>query len=105
MKAYKIKDFNEIFSVAAVKLNNAIFLEYEWACTLQEDMKGRLLLCCQCYSVALETAETITTDPKCEPVFSLSKRHGNILNELGVWYMNQAQSLLQKTGKITDIDL
>lgn len=61
-------------------------------------MKGRLLLCCQCYSVAIETAQSITTDSKCEPVLSLTKRHGNILNELGVWYMNQAQCLLQKAG-------
>ncbi|CAG2186347.1 unnamed protein product [Mytilus edulis] len=74
--------------------------EYEWVCSLHDEMKGRLLLCCQCYSVAIETAQSITTDSKCEPVLSLTKRHGNILNELGVWYMNQAQCLLQKADGI-----
>ena len=74
--------------------------EYEWACTLQDEMKGRLLLCCKCYAVAIDTAQAINTDPKCEPTLSLAKRHGNILNELGVWYMNQAQTLLEKQDGI-----
>lgn len=78
---------------------NFFISEYEWACTLQDEMKGRLLLCCKCYAVAIDTAQAINTDPRCEPILSLAKRHGNILNELGVWYMNQAQALLQKQGK------
>lgn len=61
-------------------------------------MNGRLVLCRQCYAFAIETAHALTTDSHTEPLKSLLKRHGNILNELGVWYMNQAQLLLEKQG-------
>ena len=37
-------------------------------------------------------------DHKSEMVTSLRKRLANIKNELGVWYMNQAQACLQADG-------
>lgn len=58
-------------------------------------MNGRLLLCCKCYAVAIERAESMTTDSKCESILSLIKKYGKKLDDLGKWYMKKAESLLQ----------
>ncbi|XP_076072073.1 erythroid differentiation-related factor 1-like [Mytilus galloprovincialis] len=62
-------------------------------------MNGRLLLCCKCYAVAIERAESMTTDSKCESILSLKKKYGETLDKLGKWYMKEAQSCLQKAGE------
>jgi hypothetical protein len=50
-------------------------------------------LACACYSKALESAVLPEEDRR-----SLTSRHGNVLNELGVFFMNQATALVQKVS-------
>jgi hypothetical protein len=54
-------------------------------------------LACNCYARALE-AENLPTEDK----ESLISRHGNVRNELGVFFMNQATALVQKVS--TEMD-
>jgi len=56
------------------------------------DVQG-MELACACYSKALESAVLPEEDRR-----SLTSRHGNILNELGVFFMNQATALVQKVS-------
>ena len=50
-------------------------------------------LACSCYSKALESDSLPEEDRR-----SLTSRHGNMLNELGVFFMNQATALVQKVS-------
>ncbi|XP_046542341.1 erythroid differentiation-related factor 1-like [Haliotis rubra] len=67
--------------------------EYSWVYTWTLSMEQNLVHSSRCYELAYQ----IGTKVKCskDTRVSLSKRHGNSLNELGVWYMNQAQVFLQ----------
>jgi hypothetical protein len=50
-------------------------------------------LACACYAKALEAKGLPEEDRR-----SLTSRHGNVLNELGVFFMNQATALVQKVS-------
>ena len=56
-------------------------------------------LACRCYSKALEASDLPEEDKE-----SLTSRHGNVLNELGVFFMNQATALVQKVSTEMDPD-
>ncbi|XP_048747467.2 erythroid differentiation-related factor 1-like [Ostrea edulis] len=70
--------------------------EYEWVFEPKiGDIDGCLNQCCQCYQEGLRALKSSGDNCKGGLVTSLKKRFANIKNELGVWYMNQAQSCLQ----------
>ncbi|XP_061171381.1 erythroid differentiation-related factor 1-like [Saccostrea echinata] len=71
--------------------------EYDWVFELKiGDIEGCLNQCCKCYQEALNVLKSSENDDKPDTAISLQKRFANIKNELGVWYMNQAQICLQK---------
>ncbi|XP_062611260.1 LOW QUALITY PROTEIN: erythroid differentiation-related factor 1-like [Saccostrea cucullata] len=68
--------------------------EYDWVFELKiGDIEGCLIQCCKCYQEALDVLKASSDKP--DSVIFLRKRFANIKNELGVWYMNQAQVCLQ----------
>ncbi|KAJ8317595.1 hypothetical protein KUTeg_005499 [Tegillarca granosa] len=69
--------------------------DYEWIFKVTADMEKNLECCCQCYHKAISICQSLHTNIKYDTSLSLQKRLGNMKNELGVWYMNQAQKSLQ----------
>ncbi|XP_071089090.1 erythroid differentiation-related factor 1-like isoform X2 [Haliotis cracherodii] len=99
------RDYGDMSEEDAVVLDAAQNVipnpEYSWVYTWTLSMEQNLVHSSRCYELAYQ----IGTKVKCskDTRVSLSKRHGNSLNELGVWYMNQAQVFLQ-SGAIEPSD-
>ncbi|OWF38276.1 erythroid differentiation-related factor 1-like [Mizuhopecten yessoensis] len=71
--------------------------EYSWACDLRGEKEKLLQQCCACYQNALDLANSHMS-PDCQAfVVTLCKRYGNVKNEMGVFFMGQAQVFLQRS--------
>lgn len=75
-----------------------IISEYKWAYEINEEKKDALLKCCECYNMAMKISTSLTKSRAQNCMLSLKKRLGNVKNEIGVYYMNQAQVMQQSTG-------
>lgn len=77
------------------KLDN---LDYSWVWTWPVDLESSLNQSSRCYETSLKVWPQNLTEG-CQ---KLQRHWGNICNELGVFYMNQAMKLLQENGKINE---
>ncbi|XP_045047464.1 erythroid differentiation-related factor 1 isoform X5 [Desmodus rotundus] len=67
---------------------------FAWATDLSTDLESQLSVSCKCYEAAneiLQFSDLKSQNP--EHCVQVSKRMGNIRNEIGVFYMNQAAAL------------
>ncbi|XP_053524480.1 erythroid differentiation-related factor 1 isoform X3 [Artibeus jamaicensis] len=67
---------------------------FAWATDLSTDLESQLSVSCKCYEAAneiLQFSDLKNQNP--EHCVQVSKRMGNIRNEIGVFYMNQAAAL------------
>ncbi|XP_077619041.1 erythroid differentiation-related factor 1, partial [Crocuta crocuta] len=74
----------------------ALFLDkrFAWATDLSTDLESQLSVSCKCYEAAneiLQFSDLKSQNP--EHYVQVLKRMGNIRNEIGVFYMNQAAAL------------
>ncbi|XP_013404698.1 erythroid differentiation-related factor 1 [Lingula anatina] len=68
---------------------------FEWACQFSSGTEKNLTDALHCYQLALEISQRYNNTEKQE---SLIKRQGNVRNELGVLYMNQAAVLTNEAS-------
>lgn len=77
------------------------FLGFAWATDLSTDLESQLTVSCKCYEAAneiLQFSDLKSQNP--EHYVQVLKRMGNIRNEIGVFYMNQAAALQgERVGK------
>ncbi|XP_045710385.1 erythroid differentiation-related factor 1 isoform X1 [Phyllostomus hastatus] len=67
---------------------------FAWATDLSTDLESQLSVSCKCYEAAneiLQFSDLKSQNP--DHCVQVSKRMGNIRNEIGVFYMNQAAAL------------
>lgn len=67
---------------------------FAWATDLSTDLESQLSVSCKCYEAAneiLQFSDLKSQNP--EHYVQVLKRMGNIRNEIGVFYMNQAAAL------------
>ncbi|XP_036907064.1 erythroid differentiation-related factor 1 isoform X5 [Sturnira hondurensis] len=67
---------------------------FAWATDLSTDLESQLSVSCKCYEAAneiLQFSDLKKQNP--EHCVQVSKRMGNVRNEIGVFYMNQAAAL------------
>lgn len=78
-----------------------IFLVFAWATDLSTDLECQLSVSCKCYEAAYEIllfSNLKKQNP--EQHVQVLKRMGNIRNEIGVFYMNQAAAVqTERVGK------
>ncbi|KAK3095461.1 hypothetical protein FSP39_014975 [Pinctada imbricata] len=72
---------------------------YDWVLEMDINIGANLEKACQCYREAYHLMKNSSLKVAREGVVTLVKRYGNIKNELGVWYMNQAQQCLQQDSE------
>ena len=71
--------------------------EYTWICELSASTQRNLSVSASCYELAIDLARH---GHNCKhTVDGLTKRFGNVQNELGVFFMNKAISLMNAEGK------
>lgn len=77
------------------------FLVFAWATDLSTDLECQLSISCKCYEAAYEIllfSNLKNQNP--EQRIQVLKRMGNIRNEIGVFYMNQAAAVqTERVGK------
>uniref|UniRef100_H3A848 Erythroid differentiation regulatory factor 1 n=1 Tax=Latimeria chalumnae TaxID=7897 RepID=H3A848_LATCH len=67
---------------------------FGWATDLSTDLEYQLSVSCKCYEAAHEFLLSCDgNDQKTEQLTQVLKRMGNIRNEIGVFYMNQAAAI------------
>lgn len=71
--------------------------EHSWACDLRGEKEKLLQQCSACYKNALDLATGQMSPDSQAFVVTLRKRYGNVKNEMGVFFMGQAQVFLQKS--------
>jgi len=76
--------------------------EYDWICQLDVclNRESLLQLSIKIYQLASDWSPK-TTQMNCDWWKSVVKRRGNALNELGVFYLNQAAAVLGVSGEFT----
>lgn len=81
------------------------FLVFSWATDLSTDLEYQLSISCKCYEAANEILLfSSLREQNPEQYMQVAKRLGNIQNEIGVFYMNQAAALQsERVGKYTYI--
>lgn len=70
------------------------FEGFAWATDLSTDLESQLSVSCKCYEAAneiLQFSDLKSQNP--EHYVQVLKRMGNVRNEIGVFYMNQAAAL------------
>ncbi|KAL5017442.1 hypothetical protein ScPMuIL_007031 [Solemya velum] len=94
------RDFQEVvedLKIVQFANEEIINFDYEWVWEESRDTEQNLEKSYLCYKTAINMATQVSSSSESLP--SISKRLGNVLNELGVWYMNQSQLLLENDEK------
>lgn len=93
---YRFKSEEDVFICDAAEECISGQVEYSSSVKFVSDVEKNLLKSVSLYDAALQLA---TTDTKVELVVNLTRRLGNVKNELGVFYMNKAASLLDSSSE------
>ncbi|KAK3590013.1 hypothetical protein CHS0354_041036 [Potamilus streckersoni] len=70
---------------------------HKWLFDLTADKEKNYSSCILCYQHCIALSQSLVEGQQ-DIIGSLMKRLGNAQNEMGVWYMQQAQTLLQSEG-------
>ncbi|CAH1782614.1 unnamed protein product [Owenia fusiformis] len=73
--------------------------EYMWVCEVSSDVERSLVRCAMCYELALQYVHVRDKDAW----RNIQKRFGNVHNELGVFYMNQASNCADNAAKVIEL--
>ena len=77
-----------------------LFPDDPWLVPLSFRVEDNLEQACRCYKKVLDEAGKAPEPDDPQHLVTMVKRYGNILNELGVFYMNQSTSTMtEPTGK------
>lgn len=85
----------------AIYYANFFLVVFSWATDLSTDLECQLSVSCKCYEAAHEILLfSNLKEQNPEQYTQVVKRMGNIQNEIGVFYMNQAAALQsERVGK------